>query len=213
MVAARTKPAKKRTKPKASYHHGDLRRALLEAAIAILHEEGASALTLRSVARRAGVSHAAPKNHFADLAALLQAVAVVGFEDLTAAMRKAKARETDPLGSVLAIGDAYVRFALGSVGHFRAMFHPALGDRAPGSALDEASRVTFDVLASSIAEAQAANVVRAGETQELSLAAWSLVHGLATLAVDRHLERKGFTSSPTQLAQAICQHLYVGLRA
>ena len=213
-MVARTKPAaKKRPKPKATYHHGDLRRALLEAAIAILHEEGASALTLRSVARRAGVSHAAPKNHFADLAALLQAVAVVGFEALTAAMRQAKARETDPLAEVLAIGDAYVRFALGSVGHFRAMFHPALGDRAPGSPLDEASRVTFDVLVSSIGAAQAVNVVRAGDTQELSLAAWSLVHGLSTLAVDRHLERKGFTSSPTELAQTIAQHLYLGLRA
>ena len=203
----------RRVPKKQAYHHGDLRRALVDASIAILHEEGASALTLRSAARRVGVSHAAPKNHFGDVAGLLEAIAVVGFRALTAAMRDAREGAGDPLARLVAIGEAYVRFATTSPGHFRAMFHPALGERVTGGALDIASGETFGVLVGSMEEAQAAGVVRGGDVLEPSLAAWTMVHGLSTLAVDRHLARKGFDRDPADLARAIAQQLFLGLRA
>lgn len=202
----------RRAPKKKAYHHGDLRRALVDASIAILHEEGAAALTLRSAARRVGVSHAAPKNHFGDVAGLLEAIAVVGFRGLTGAMQAARAEASEPLGRLVGIGEAYVRFATTSPGHFRAMFHPALGERVTDGDLDVASRETFGVLVSSMEEARAAGIVREVDVLEASLAAWTMVHGLSTLAVDRHLARKGFDRDPTALARTIAQQLFLGLR-
>lgn len=200
---------------KASYHHGDLRRALVEASLAILQEDGAGALTLREAARRAGVSHAAPKNHFGDLTGLLTEVAAAGFDALADAMLAARdeARATgSTLDGVLAIAEAYVRFAIGSAGHFRAMFHPALGPRLAGSNLDAASQRAFDVLVATIEGAHDEGLVREAPIDELALAAWSLVHGIASLALDEHLARKGFRTDPGTLARTASMHLYVGLR-
>src|SRR5262249_43143318 len=156
----------------------------IDAALTILREEGAGALTLREAARRAGVSHAAPKNHFGDLAGLLDAVAAVGFRQLTATLRDARTRTLASSGGELeafvATGEAYLRLALDSPGHFRAMFHPSLGPRVPDSELDEASRESFEALVDAIRHAQAGGIVREGDVRELALTAWSIVHGLAT---------------------------------
>src|SRR4051812_17717177 len=93
------------------YHHGDLRRALIEMALTMLTEEGAWNFTLREVARRAGVSHAAPYNHFADKSALLAELAALGFETLRAQMETAAQRHPrSSRQALIAIGEAYVRF-------------------------------------------------------------------------------------------------------
>jgi AcrR family transcriptional regulator len=210
-------------KARRDYHHGDLEKALVDASIAILREEGVGGLTLRSAARRVGVSHSAPKNHFGDLAGLLAAVAEAGFWRLHAALaaadappeRSARARKNSgaAVARLLAIGVAYVRFAIDSPGHFRAMFHPSVSDRAARSGLDDASRATFGVLVNAVARAQKDGEIAAGDAIEQSLAAWSIVHGLSTLAVDQHLARKGFVRDPVDLAAAVTMHLFKGLRA
>jgi AcrR family transcriptional regulator len=202
--------AKRAARP---YHHGNLREALVAASCAILDEEGAQALTLRSVARRVGVSHAAPKNHFGDLAGLLAAVAAEGFRRLGQAMRAAAASKKDPVRRLIEVGVAYACFAQASPGHFRAMFHPALGPRAPGSELEQASTAALGALISAVSAAQEAGQLRAGDPLELSLAAWSLVHGLAALVVDGQLANKGLPADPQMLARSFGEHLYQGLRA
>ena len=218
-------PAARKARPKTKkpgaktrgYHHGDLSRALIEAALEILDEEGTSGLTLRAAARRAGVSHAAPKNHFGDLAGLLDAVAAVGFRQLATALRDARTRTLAASGGELeafnAAGETYVRFALDSPGHFRAMFHPALGPPRKGGELEEASREAFGALVDAIAHAQSSGILRAGDVRELAISAWTTVHGLATLALDQHLARKGFEEDPIALFRIVSTNLVVGLAA
>src|SRR5262249_52270729 len=111
---ARTRTAARRStveKKRGRYHHGDLRRALLDAALGMLAREGGTALTLREVARRAGVTHAAPYRHFTDKQALLAAVAEEGFRMLSSEMASSAREATDPRQALQAIGTSYVRFA------------------------------------------------------------------------------------------------------
>src|SRR5918998_1668160 len=105
-----------------SYHHGDLRRALLASAAEAIAESGPAALSLRDLARRAGVSHAAPAHHFGDKAGLLTALATEGYDRLADALDGARERT----GSLLEIGVAYVAFAVGNRAHFDVMFRPDL---------------------------------------------------------------------------------------
>src|ERR687888_1062469 len=104
------------------YHHGDLRRVLLEAAVEAIGQVGPAAVSLRDLARRAGVSHAAPAYHFGDKAGLLTAVAADGFARLAATLREAY----QTTGSFLEVGVAYVRFAVTHRAHFEVMFRPEL---------------------------------------------------------------------------------------
>src|SRR6266540_4004482 len=112
------------------YHHGDLRAALLEAAEAELAEKGVDGFTLRACARRAGVSHAAPAHHFADVTALLTEMAAVGFERLVASMRSRRDRAaSEPRAQFIASGQGYIDFAVTNPQHFMLMFGGAQIDR------------------------------------------------------------------------------------
>jgi AcrR family transcriptional regulator len=108
------------TKDARPYHHGDLPRALLEAAVQAILEVGPAAVSLRDLARRARVSHAAPAHHFGDKAGLLTAVAADGFRRLAATLRETY----EATGSFLELGVAYVRFAVTHRAHFEVMFRP-----------------------------------------------------------------------------------------
>ena len=155
------------------YHHGDLRRVLLDAAVTAIAERGAAALSLRDLARRAGVSHAAPTHHFRDKAGLLTAVAAEGF----ALLGKALAEADD----FAATGVAYVRFATTHPGHFAVMFRPVLYHRDDPAVVAARDRTTA-MLRRGAAQAF-------GDDDRLpALAAWSLVHGMATLIIDGALE-------------------------
>lgn len=184
----------------------------MAASLEILHEEGITALSLRSAARRVGVSHAAPKNHFGDLRGLLAAVAAEGFRRLTAAMQRVEDLD-DPAARLVEIGCAYVHFACDNPGHFRAMFHPELGAPVPGTALGEASAAALGVLVEAVTAAQAAGGLRSGSAMEHGIAAWSLVHGLSTLLVDRHLANKGLPHDADALARRVGEALLHGLAA
>lgn len=163
---------------RSGYHHGDLRRALIEAAAAEIHEVGPSAISLRSIARRAGVSHAAPAHHFGDRAGLLAAVAAEGFRRMNEAMLTAAAADTgDPL---TAIGRAYVDFARANPGEFAVMFRPEL--LAPDPDLEAHGAAAHQRLVDAIAATPGAG--HEGEDPDVTAARlWSLVHGLATLVV------------------------------
>src|SRR3954471_12975444 len=107
---------------KRPYHHGDLRRTLLDTALKMVKEAGPGALSLRELARRAGVSHAAPYRHFASREALIGALAVEGFRGLGAEMQACAGDERDPMRRFRALGVAYVRYAVAHPGHFKVMF-------------------------------------------------------------------------------------------
>jgi len=193
-----------------SYHHGDLRRALLGAALELVEREGAEALTLRAAARRAGVSQAAPYRHFRDKEALLAAVAEEGFRSLTEALLQAAAPHAgDPLGRLRARGLAYVDFATSHPAHFRIMFGRGAADRSAHPELMKAAREAFEALVSGIRECQDAGIVRPGDPEELALCAWSATHGLAMLAVDGQLGERAVHLDA--LAQAVTASVFFGL--
>lgn len=160
---------------RATYHHGDLRTALVAAAEGLL-ASGAT-LSLRAVAKAAGVSHAAPYHHFANLDALLAAVATRGFHDLAADMEAAR-HSTDTAATLVGHCTAYVAFALARPAAFRLMFSPLLQRKADHPALQAAADGSFEVLR------KAAHAHAAEGADELALAGWSLAHGLASLAID-----------------------------
>ncbi len=159
------------------YHHGDLRRTLLAAAAEAITESGPAALSLRDLARRAGVSHAAPAHHFGDKAGLLTALAAEGFTLLADELDRTRAAG----GGVLEAGVGYVRFAVGHRAHFAVMFQPELlnsSDPELRSAKDRAS----GALGSAVATVQEPDR-RGADTRTAGLSAWSIVHGFATLWV------------------------------
>ena len=156
------------------YHHGDLRRTLLAAAVEAIEESGPAALSLRDLARRAGVSHAAPAHHFGDKAGLLTALAVQGFTLLADALTRAR----EETGSLVEIGVAYIRFAVDHRAHFEVMFRPELYHRDDAEVV-AAGRRAYDSLRAGLA---ALPEPPTGDDAELAgLAAWSIVHGFATL--------------------------------
>jgi AcrR family transcriptional regulator len=193
------------------YHHGDLPRALVDAAVNLVETEGVDALTLRGAARKAGVSQAAPYRHFADKQALLAAVAEEGFRSLTEDMRRASARcEEDPLGHFRALGQAYVEFALAHPAHYRVMFGHAGVDRRTHSSLASAANETFGLLAAAIRRCQQTGLVRPGDPEELALAVWSATHGLASLVIEGQLMATHERPLDT-LIQFVMANIFFGL--
>lgn len=176
-----------------SYHHGDLRRAVLDAAIEVITAEGPGAVSLRDLARRAGVSHAAPAHHFKDKAGLLTALAVEGYELLAAAFGEALGAGSARLEE---LGVRYVRFALDHPAHFEVMFRPDLHHRdAPE--LVAAQERTGRVLRDGVAAMPAAR--RGDDTGLATIAAWSLAHGFATLWRGDNLRRLVADRAPEDL--------------
>lgn len=196
------------------YHHGDLRRALLDAALELIESDGVAGLSLRAIARRAGVSHAAPYHHFPDRAALVAAVAEEGFMFLRAAMLDRMSPVGDPRGRFREAGVAYVLFALRHPAHFRVMFSTEVADKAAYPSLESAAQAAHEVLVAAIIEGQDAGVIREGDAQMIGRAAWSLVHGLATLTLNGHFGPVDPTSATAEsLANAVAGWLWKGVGA
>lgn len=208
---ARRKPPEARAARRERYHHGDLRRGLIDAALGILATHDVAALTLRAAARGAGVSQTAPYRHFADKEALLAAVAEEGFAALTAALRVAAAREAgDRVVRLRVLGLTYIRFAVEHPARFRLMFGRALADRAAYGPLEKAAQETFGLLVQGVEAGQRAGLIRSGDARQLAIAAWSLVHGLSALLVDRQLTPGAATLDA--FCAGVLQSLYLGLR-
>ena len=180
------------------YHHGHLRSALVGAALKLVAKRGAEGFSLREAARELGVSPAAAYRHFADKAALLGAVAIDGMGRLAAEMEKGVARVPGPpgtaahaAGTLLAVGGAYVEFALRHRSHFRVMFgpwceHPAM-DQLPPEVLP-GGRDPYQILIDALDALVASGAVTAEARRGAEIAAWSTMHGLASLLVDGAIE-------------------------
>jgi AcrR family transcriptional regulator len=203
-------PRRRRARAGRRYHHGNLRRALVDAAVGLVERHGAEALTLRAAARRAGVSPAAPYRHFADKRALLAAVAEEGFRLLTETLRGAGRPDDEPLERFRARGLGYVAFATTHPAHFRVMFGREIGEHAAYPTLREAAGQAFEVLVEGVAECQRVGAVRSGEPRELALASWSAVHGLCVLLVNGQLGGL-YDASAGDLAATVTLNLFLGL--
>jgi AcrR family transcriptional regulator len=174
---ATLKPARQAKAPARPYHHGNLRAGLLEAAEAVLAERGAHDITLRDVARAAGVSHGAPYHHFASLNDLLAAVAERGFVTLGDAMAEAVA-VPDTRERLLRVAQAYVDCARAHPERFRLMFGPLMARKDEHPALKGAAQRAFGFVLA------AANAHDKQHGASLALAGWSMAHGLSHLMID-----------------------------
>jgi len=164
------------------YHHGDLKNGLIEAGIEILSTEGVSALSLRKVARRAGVSHTAPYAHYADKQALVAAIATDGhrkiYEKIAAVMEQ---YPDDPLRQFVETAWAYVEFGLEETDHFRITFSGAAEKERDYPALVEMTRKNYGVLRALVVRCQAAGILNPGEPDLVAVGVWGLVHGFVSL--------------------------------
>lgn len=189
------------------YHHGDLRRALLTAAFDILRHRGLGALSLRDVAREAGVSHQAPYHHFPSRAHLLAALAAEGFTQLGDEIEEVQAAITDPVRKAQETGVRYVVFASRNPERFRLMFGAEIGSRAPYPELQEAAQRVFALLVRPFGRAPR----RPGDSFDpVVLALWSTVHGLAALTVDRQIPLQG--KALAEAARATTEQVWLGVR-
>jgi len=203
---------KPRARPVDSYHHGDLRAALLRAAGELLAERGIEGFTLRECARRAGVSHGAPAHHFGDAAGMLTAYAAQGYERMTALMRDYQARAEADHGSHLkAAGLAYIDFAVANRAQFQLMFR---SDRInPDDAeFAAAAEAAFEALAGAARDAAPRASADATQISDRMLLAWSMVHGFATLALEGQLAHRYGKQSPRQFARTVGERLVALLR-
>lgn len=183
------------------YHHGDLRAAVLSAAVDAITEHGPAGLSLRDLARRAGVSHAAPAHHFGDKAGVLTALAAEGYDLLADALSAAQQRT----GSFLEVGVAYIRFAVAHQAYFEVMFRPDLYHR-DDAAVRAARERAGAALAAGVGSLD--DDRRTGTDPRVAgLAAWSLVHGFATLWLTGGLP-PGFGDDPEAEARAVAGILF-----
>lgn len=175
-------------KKRGTYHHGQLRSALIEGALAIVASHGVTGLSLRDVARRLGVSHQAPYRHFTDKRALLDAIAADGFRALGAALRAQAPGPArgDPVARLIELGCIYVRFAREHPAYYRVMFaapESEIGAPPP----DDDADTAFRVLVETIGDGQRSGAFLAAASRELALASFAFVHGLAMLVIDGKL--------------------------
>lgn len=175
------------------YHRTNLRQTLLDAAVTLIAEVGSRAFTLREIARRAGVSHNAPYRHFTGKDDLLAAVAAEGFARLTATMRASQQGSQSPTDRLILAGRGYVEFALRWPNHFAVMFNsgatppPAAVPPNPDCPAANIGEEAFGVLLDGIAAAQQSGDLPAGDPMPHAFTAWSLVHGIAKLAIGGNL--------------------------
>jgi AcrR family transcriptional regulator len=199
-------------KVRTPYHHGDLRGALLIAAEEELKEKGVEGFTLRGCAKRAGVSHAAPAHHFRDAGALLTALAAVGFARFMNAMDARRSAAADPRERLTALGLGYIDFATSEPPLFRLMFasdRPDFDDPE----LHRVASASFGMLVESVAAIRGTD--HGGETAAMLdvAAAWSMVHGIADLALSgqlKFLDEAGLAGDPEAVYRNLIERILPG---
>jgi AcrR family transcriptional regulator len=185
-VPRRPKPARD------TYHHGDLRNALVTAAVELVEGSSPEELTLREVSRRVGVNHRAAYRHFEDKTALLAAVAEDGYHALLDAMGQAlaKAPRANARERLMALAVAYVSFAIDQPARYRIMFGRRLNEDGRFPALEDLVARAYDVLATELRAGQLSRQFRETPVRELVFGFWSLTHGFSSLAIVRRLKVK-----------------------
>ncbi len=206
--------AKPRSKRQRSYHHGTLPETLMGSALEIIGAEGLASLSLRALARHAGVSPAAPYRHFESRAALLAAIATQGFRLRTKAMNQAvKGDGKDSAARLLEVGVAYVLFAHEHPSHYAVMTSSELSYDPDDSDLAEAASESMEILMQAIRDGQLAGTIEAGDPRVLAAAAWASVHGLAGLLATgqlRHLHME--SENVEELARRITKAMLGSMR-
>jgi len=202
-----------RQQPKAAYHHGDLRHALIQAGLELLAEGGAQSLDLRKVARRAGVSHAAPYRHFADKQALIAAINEEGFhwlaEQIEETLRDAS---DDPFDQLLGVARAYVGFAKAHPWLLREMFSGLSIERETYESLQAASKSVYRLYIDVIRLGQERGKIVAGDPAALAGVLWAVLHGLAMLIIEEQM--RPYADGPEgseRVTRYTIEVLYAGL--
>ena len=206
-MARATKAARRARR---TYHHGNLRRALLDEALATIRAEGVDGVTLREIGARLGVSRTALYRHFADKRALLTAVATDGFRTLRQQLVAAWEEGGAGRAGFEAMGVAYVRFAVDNPSHYRVMFGGFVDPqpREPELAVEAAG--AFQALVDALATLQRDALVRGDDTVLMARFVWGVVHGVAMLAIDGHLREPGGVEA---LLQYAITRLHTGIHA
>lgn len=195
--SAQPKQPGQSTQPERPYHHGDLRRAILHAALDVIAADGPSALSLRDLARRAGVSHAAPAHHFKDRTGLLTAIAADGHGLLAATLAEA--------GDLRDAGGRYVRFAREHPAHFQVMFRPELL-REDDLELTTARALSREQLRAAVTGARPETPD--ADPRLAGIAAWSLSHGFATLLLSGNLAAVVGDQDPEEVFRTATELLF-----
>jgi AcrR family transcriptional regulator len=173
---------------KTSYHHGDLRNALIRAGAEILAEEGAGSLSLRKVAARVGVSHSAPYAHFADRETLIAAISTEGFQQLHDRLEATiEANREHPSELLVEVAHAYVQFAQELPAFYKLMFSGILEHEQSYPDFVRISKASFQLLVDLVARCQAVGVLPEGPAELLAVSVWSLVHGFTSLLLERQI--------------------------
>ena len=203
------KPATARRRPSQAqkpYHHGDLRRVLIDAALKLAAEGGPEAVSVREAARRAGVSPGAPFRHFDSRAALMTAVAEEAQRRLRAeiAAALADAPGRDPLKRFRAFGLAYLRWAMKNPAHFEIISSGRHFDHDAAAALSRDNAELIELTQSLLGDAAAGGQLRAADLKEVQIAGRALVYGLARMKIDGHFPRWGVAEGKVdRMAEAV----------
>ncbi len=204
-------------KSRPAYHHGDLKNALLRAGAHLLATRGADELSLRELAREAGVSHAAPYRHFADKETLLAGIAEEGFRQLTRGLEESVAKAPrKPKKQLDEAGRFYVAFAMANPELMRSMLKSLSFDLKRFPDLDHTSHQAFEALVGIIRRCQEAGLAARRNAEEQAVAAWSMIHGITLLILERQIhtiEVGGRRKPPEFYSQLVCDILWDGLRA
>lgn len=199
---ARDVPA---SETRASYHHGSLREELITASVALIEAEGVGAVSLRRVAREAGVSPGAPYHHFADRSGLLAAIAVRGSELLEVELRRARGEAPSALRALGALIETYVRFARDHPAHLRLMLRPELSQPEKHPEAQVAGAGAIELLTQVVVDCQNDGVAPSGDPGPLMAMVWALAIGIVTLWLDGPLESRcvSLSTTPEELTAKI----------
>ena len=204
--SARPRTGKKPAKP---YHHGDLRRALLDEALRTIQTRGVEHLTLRTVGARLGVSRSALYRHFADKQSLLATVGKEGFGKLRQALADAWEGNGHGRAGFEAMHRAYVQFAVAYPSHYRVMFGGFIESAAKDDHFMTEARAAFQVLVNALVEQQNAGDIRRDDPVLMARFVWALVHGTAMLFIDGQLPE---SAQREALQPYVAERIYASIR-
>jgi AcrR family transcriptional regulator len=190
---------------KDTYHHGNLKNALIEAGIEILAKEGVYGLSLRKVAREAGVSHSAPYAHFSDKQSLVAAISTEGYcllyERISAVTRR---NSGDPLRELVEAAWTYICFAIEDPDHFKITFSGAVEKETDYPALVAITQKSFEGVRQIVQRCQAAGILNPGLPDVGAVSVWSQVHGLAALLVENQISHTLLDEIPPKALLIAC---------
>jgi AcrR family transcriptional regulator len=182
-----------------TYHHGDLKNALIKAGVEILANEGIEKLSLRKVALKAGVSHTAPYSHFSDKQALIAAISTEGFQRLSKALDSTiKSHPNSPKKQLFESAQVYTKFALKNKDIFKIMFSSVLEKEKEYPAFVEISQKTFAQVVDIVRKCQDAGIIKSGEADVQAVIIWSQVYGILALAIEGQISHTVLEKKPLQ---------------